>query len=94
MVYAVPRVTVPAEGQLTDSVAKSPTEEATGLYCTTLKVPVKEGLVADTEPLVGATTTVAIEPNRGERIASTEPAPKSWWKSIEIDASLRPPPTR
>ena len=41
-------------------------------------------------PFVGVMTTVACDPNRGNKVASTEPAPKSWWKSSEMLASYNP----
>jgi hypothetical protein len=48
-------------------------------------------LVADTVPLVGLITTVAWVPSSGNRVASTEAAAKSWWKSRLRLASFRPP---
>jgi hypothetical protein len=69
---------VPLVGQVTDRVARSPTVEANGWYCDTRQTAVYEGLVADTAVLVGVITTVAAVFSKGHKVASTDPAPKSW----------------
>ena len=79
-----------ARGQETLSVAKSPIEELSGLYSVHKKIPEKLGFVLDTTEPWGITVTVACEPKRGNRVASTAAAPKSWWKSSETLASFNP----
>jgi hypothetical protein len=85
-------VTVPDVGQVTESVAISPTEAENGWYCETKHTAVQAGLVAEVAVLVGLITTVAYEPavNSGARIASTEPAPKSWKKFRVTDPDFKP----
>lgn len=65
-------------------------ELAKGEYEVTKKVPVYDGFVADTAALVGVTTISTVWPSRGCKVASTAEAPKSWWKSREIEASFKP----
>jgi hypothetical protein len=87
----VPLVITPeARGHETLSVARSPTLEASGLYSVQRKTPEYEGLVADTALPLGITVTVALLPKSGNKVSSTEPAPKSWWKSSETLASFNP----
>jgi hypothetical protein len=75
-------VTVPVVGQVTDSVAISPTEAENGWYCETKHTAVQAGLVAEVAELVGFTTTVANElfvpVNKPDKTESTEEAAKSW----------------
>ena len=51
---------MPLVGQVTENVAMSPTELASGEYEFTKQVVVYDGFVADTVELVGTITTVAI----------------------------------
>ena len=44
-----------------------------------------------TVPDVGAILTSTKVPMSGNSRASTAPAPKSWWKSKDTDASFKPP---
>lgn len=65
------RDTVPVVGHVTETVAMSPTEELNGVYWVTKQTAVNAGLVADAVPEVGLTTTVALLPRSGQRVAST-----------------------
>jgi hypothetical protein len=62
---------------VTDTVAKSPTDDANGLYELTKQVAVYEGFVALTADEVGEITTVPIVPKSGYKVASTAAAAKS-----------------
>ena len=42
-------------------------------------------------PDVGAIATATVDPISGNSSESTAPAPKSWWKSRDTDASFSPP---
>jgi hypothetical protein len=68
---------VPDVGRVIENVARSPTDEANGEYEFTKQSAVYEGFVADTVEDVGVITTVAKVLNNGNRVASTEYAPKS-----------------
>ena len=61
-----------------------------GEYCVTKKLPVKEGLLADTVADVGLTVTVALVPSSGYRTESMAAAPKSWWNSRVIEPVCNP----
>lgn len=69
-------MTVPVVGQVTDSVAMSPTLLAKGWYWVTVQTAVNAGFVDVVVVLTGFTTTVALLPNNGHRVASISPAPK------------------
>jgi hypothetical protein len=72
-------------------VAKSPIEEASGLYSVTKKIPVKLGFELDTAVPLGITVTVAALPKSGKITESTPPeAAKSWCQSRVTEASRRP----
>jgi hypothetical protein len=71
-------VTVPVVGQVTDTVAKSPTDDANGEYELHKTLAVYEGLVALTADEVGVITTVPIVPKSGNKVTSTAAAAKSW----------------
>jgi len=88
---AVALVTSPDTGQVTERVARSPTAPANGWYWVTRAVKRYSGFVAVIVPEVGAIFTATVEPISGNSRASTDPAPKSWWKSRDTDASFRPP---
>jgi hypothetical protein len=88
---AVPLTTSPDTGQVTERVARSPTAPAKGWYWVTRAVKRYSGLVAVTVPDVGAILTATVEPMSGYSSESTEPAPKSWWKSRDTEASFSPP---
>jgi hypothetical protein len=91
MSYAVARVTVPDTGQVTLSVAMSPTLLANGLYWFTRHTAVYEGFVAVVVPDVGLITTVAAVLSSGYKVASTDAAPKSCMKESVSDADFNPP---
>jgi hypothetical protein len=57
----------------------------------TKQVAVYDGLVADTEPDVGTTTTVATVFSNGNKVASTDAAPKSCINESVIDPLFKPP---
>jgi hypothetical protein len=84
---------VPEVGQVTERVARSPTDEAKGWYEFTSAIAVYEGLVAATVAEVGVMTTVAAVLKSGNRVASTDEAPKSWLKFRVIEPDCRPPVT-
>ena len=73
-------MTVPLVGQETLRVAISPTLDANGEYCVTKHTAVYAGLVVPIELEVGLITTVALDPNNGYSVASTDAAPKSCMK--------------
>lgn len=50
-----------------------------------------EGFVAEAAPEVGVIVIATVCPNSGNRVASTESAPKSWKKSRDKLASFKPP---
>jgi hypothetical protein len=68
---------VPDVGHVTLNVAMSPTDDACGEYELTKQAAVYDGFVADTVAEVGTITTVATVLNNGNRVASTDAAPKS-----------------
>ena len=82
---------MPEVGQVTENVAMSPTELANGEYEFTKQVAVYEGLVEDTVPEVGTTTTVASVLNNGNSVASIEAAPKSCMNESVTEPDFRPP---
>ena len=82
---------MPLVGQVTENVAMSPTELACGEYAFTKQVAVYDGFVADTVELVGTITTVAIVFSNGNRVASTEDAPKSCINCSVNEPVLSPP---
>lgn len=83
-------VNSPFNGQVTLSVARSPTVELNGEYWVTKKVPVKAGLVAEVAVPAGRTVTVALVPSSGYNTVSIAPAAKSWWNSRVIEPVRRP----
>lgn len=83
-------VNAPFNGQVTLSVARSPTVELTGEYWVTKKVPEKAGLVALVTVPAGRTVTVAFVPSSGHSTESIAPAAKSWWNSRVIEPLCRP----
>ena len=68
---------MPDVGHVTLNVAMSPTDDACGEYELTKQVAVYDGFVAETVDDVGTITTVATVLNNGNKVASTDDAPKS-----------------
>tara|TARA_R110002096_G_scaffold2870_2_gene14593 strand:+ start:2241 stop:2438 length:198 start_codon:yes stop_codon:yes gene_type:complete len=64
-------------GQVRDIVAKSPTEEASGVVETTKHENEKLGFVAPTAALVGFTTIATLVPSALKIVSSTPLAAKS-----------------
>jgi hypothetical protein len=91
MSYAVALVMVPLTGQVTLSVAMSPTLLANGLYWFTRHTAVYEGFVEVTVPDVGLMTTVAAVLSSGYKVASTDAAPKSCMKESVREPDFNPP---
>ena len=61
----MPLTTLPVTGQETDSVAKSPTDDAKGWYCVHNAVKEYVGLVLVTVPDVGLMTIPTVPPISG-----------------------------
>jgi len=57
----------------------------------TRQFPAYEGFVSETTALVGTIRKVTVVPSRGNKVASTESAPKSWWNSNCKVPSFSPP---
>ena len=70
--YDVALANVPADRNVTLTVSRSPTAPVIGGYDSNTALPVNDGLVALTEPLVGFNITVnAAAPTKENNVAST-----------------------
>jgi hypothetical protein len=84
-------VIAPAICQLTLCVANSPIEPFRLSHSVTITLKLKLGLVAETLPLAGLTTTAVDVPTRGNIVASVFDAAKSALKSMSIVPFVNPP---
>ena len=71
-VYDVALANVPADRNVTLTVSRSPTAPVIGGYDSNTTLPENDGLVAETDPLVGFNVTVnAAAPTKANNVAST-----------------------